>query len=740
MKWWDVLKIPYDSDLKTIKRAYAKLLKVHNPENDAKGYQKLRESYDEAVKFAKRNGKYQNVQEGSYSKDDGNTSEKYLNEYIIPSQDLSTNISYEEKQADNINSNKEINDFFSRLNEIYNDISLRINLKSWKELLNFNGIWNAYSFEVIEERMFEFLINHKYLSSEVWSLLDNNFNWTNNEIKLYDKYHTDKVEEFFKNLRNSNNLKYDYLGSLNSDFADKYLYLRENGRELLYETGYKKDYYEIQKSLFSAYDIFKKDPELLRLIGTLYHDTGNFNKALEYLEQAFAINEYDLESALFIGGILGADGRFSEALPYLKLYLSFNKNQELALNNIGYCYYYTNNFMMAREIFKKYIEICGNNKRIAKCLKNIELKLEGKNVKIIRFKKYKPRKKKIAPKKIKKPVTKESVRKAKFIYTIILILLVSVVFALSFVFGNRNIKKDNTTKISNTTQSSNKESYKIFNDVKSAKEFKDLDFRTNVEVYLKNVKPIKYYKISESLDNKVIFSENQINEKKLWNKVESQLYLGEFDGVVIPFEDKNCSNKTIDKNGGYKVKGSKTWFDAEQSRQIHTKYSSFYDSKNSFVVGEYIDTSQIEINKAIRGAKLIKIRGNYEIKVLETAQDFKDTMYSGTQSVHLTNIIPLDLYFVKYNKNKSYGHFNKKAMDEKKLWDETYTQAYSGTVGELNIMFLDLNFSRNLIKSGGYTVEGFVYGIYDEFRSVKTEDGQNVDKVNLYCTYIDNTR
>ena len=80
MKWWDVLKIPYDSDLKTIKRAYAKLLKVHNPENDAKGYQKLRESYDEAVKCAKRNGKYQNVQEGSYNKDEGNTSEKYLNE------------------------------------------------------------------------------------------------------------------------------------------------------------------------------------------------------------------------------------------------------------------------------------------------------------------------------------------------------------------------------------------------------------------------------------------------------------------------------------------------------------------------------------------------------------------------------------------------------------------------------------------------------------------------------------
>lgn len=59
MNWWNVLDIAYDSDLKTIKKAYAKLLKIYNPEDDAEGYQRLREAYDEAVKYAKKNNKNQ---------------------------------------------------------------------------------------------------------------------------------------------------------------------------------------------------------------------------------------------------------------------------------------------------------------------------------------------------------------------------------------------------------------------------------------------------------------------------------------------------------------------------------------------------------------------------------------------------------------------------------------------------------------------------------------------------------
>lgn len=50
MSIWDVLGVPKESDLKTIKKAYAKLLKENNPEDNAEEYQKLRE----AIKYKKR--------------------------------------------------------------------------------------------------------------------------------------------------------------------------------------------------------------------------------------------------------------------------------------------------------------------------------------------------------------------------------------------------------------------------------------------------------------------------------------------------------------------------------------------------------------------------------------------------------------------------------------------------------------------------------------------------------------
>lgn len=54
MAVWELLGIEPTNDVTTIKRAYAKKLKVYHPEDDPEGYQKLREAYDYAVQLAKR--------------------------------------------------------------------------------------------------------------------------------------------------------------------------------------------------------------------------------------------------------------------------------------------------------------------------------------------------------------------------------------------------------------------------------------------------------------------------------------------------------------------------------------------------------------------------------------------------------------------------------------------------------------------------------------------------------------
>ena len=68
MTFWETLEIDYGSDLKTIKKAYALLLKVNNPEVNPEDYQWLRQAYDEAIKNKKkRNSNTKENLEFSYS-------------------------------------------------------------------------------------------------------------------------------------------------------------------------------------------------------------------------------------------------------------------------------------------------------------------------------------------------------------------------------------------------------------------------------------------------------------------------------------------------------------------------------------------------------------------------------------------------------------------------------------------------------------------------------------------------
>ncbi|BCN32326.1 J domain-containing protein [Anaeromicropila herbilytica] len=55
MNIWDILEIEQTADRAIIKKAYARKLKIYHPEDDPEGFQKLREAYDRALKYAKIN-------------------------------------------------------------------------------------------------------------------------------------------------------------------------------------------------------------------------------------------------------------------------------------------------------------------------------------------------------------------------------------------------------------------------------------------------------------------------------------------------------------------------------------------------------------------------------------------------------------------------------------------------------------------------------------------------------------
>ncbi|MGG4555413.1 tetratricopeptide repeat protein [Paenibacillus humicus] len=76
MSIWEILGVEQTYDTSVIRRAYAKQLKIHHPEDDPQGYQRLREAYDRAMKLAKQHQQEQILYEEDEDEDEERAEEE----------------------------------------------------------------------------------------------------------------------------------------------------------------------------------------------------------------------------------------------------------------------------------------------------------------------------------------------------------------------------------------------------------------------------------------------------------------------------------------------------------------------------------------------------------------------------------------------------------------------------------------------------------------------------------------
>ncbi|MEJ8552778.1 hypothetical protein [Tepidibacter sp. Z1-5] len=732
------MEIPYDSDLKTIKKAYAKLLKIYNPEDDPEGYQRLRETYDTAIKYVKNNKQQdlhinlvENINdEVSILEDKANIDKK-----TIERQYQNINNSYEQHTSNDVN--LQIEEFLDKLNELYNDNSLKSDINAWEKLLNNDVVWNVFSSLIIEDYIFEFLLNHEDLPLNIWYILNYHFNWTNKERMLYEKYDEQKVEKVLKILQNIGQIKYEYIKEIDPNFIEKYLSLYSQGSESLKI----RDYYQAQESLLEAYKIFNHDEKLLKILGEFYYQFRHLEKSLEFFELAFKIDPFDLRINLFIGSILTGMGRYLEALPYIEPYLASDPDNELALHSIGYCYYFTDNLVKARERFKRLIELQPYNRRIKKYLRNIESKLEGKNVKTLKLKTYNPRMKKAIKKKKQKPKTEASTEKVRFKLIIILLIAAVIVFKLCFMFqspvNNNDTQKITELQNNNDKQNDNKnellnEDETVFKTIRTREDLRKVDYYINVRIYLDEIKPTDYFKISEEFKGKNILSKEEIKDNNLQEKIESKIYVGIFDTGSILFADKNYD---LNKKIKYKLEGAMCAIDSKTYESIKTQNKNNKDWRN----GIYIDCSPKEVERLRKHNESLEVHNGTRIKVVKTLKELEESHSVLLHYVYLKNIIPLNIY-VYVDENGKFDFRKKEELNEENSKNKKYTKAFVGQLEGKNIMFIDNNFSMNNADSNReYTIEGYPYGFTTEGDiHLPTEKGQNVDSVKIESYFIYN--
>ncbi|OWA37823.1 hypothetical protein B9G55_07235 [Saccharibacillus sp. O16] len=262
MNIWAMLGIEPTSEVKTIKRAYARKLKECHPEEDPENFQRIRRSYESALEEAKILA----VQPGAQME----LSEAELEQLRSP-----------EPAAAEPGPESAVVQFIRRCDILYADISRRIDPEEWQDLLDDELFWPIDIRERIGRELFGYLLKHPFLPQQVLRLLDQHFEWTSRERRLYDDYDQTEVALLMERFGSFWELRYDKLTMDDPYDYDTFLKFREQAHYALVVN----DLTLAEKALKAAAVLNNREPDCLRLIALFYMRKQQYASAVQVLDQ-----------------------------------------------------------------------------------------------------------------------------------------------------------------------------------------------------------------------------------------------------------------------------------------------------------------------------------------------------------------------------------------------------------------------------------------------------------------------
>lgn len=336
MDIWNILDIEKTTDIKAIKKAYAKMLKVHNPEDDPEGFMRLREAYDEAIRRAEFLAKRKSLQELDYDIFDNNDTFDDVDDFDDNSVFFEINPSKEKEPFDNeypkheedlkdleINSRTN-NDIFPRYEKaeaLYNDIFKRREISCWQKLFTEMSI-DEYKY--FSENAWNFFNTNCCLPHSVWKFIDSEFS-----IFEDSRFRWTKL------------VQYDF--GLSFEFFDQSTSIDYSSfakfRFLAFECFMKGDYKGSIEYLMKAEEIFNNDPLIYRLKGISSFYLRNYDDAIEALANAFSKDRKDVDSLLFRGNAYIKKHEFEKASQNFYKVIKIDKDNKDANKGMIKCLY-----------------------------------------------------------------------------------------------------------------------------------------------------------------------------------------------------------------------------------------------------------------------------------------------------------------------------------------------------------------------------------------------------------------
>ncbi|TVX95080.1 J domain-containing protein [Cohnella terricola] len=362
---WELLGISRTNDIKAIKRAYAKQLKVHHPEDDPEGYQMLREAYDKVSSIAKRNrADIPMISDPpDIQLDEPITIAANPRIRIIdPPEDIQLDVPitkavnpwiFVEEPTPLTPSRQTVEDFIARAIEIYEHFPSRIAPERWLELLNSEITWKIEYKQEISEQLLTILQSRRYLPVEIWKILEGFFGWEEvlNELE-YSPSGRDPFLTYYIKQLSEPGLRYEFLLQADNIDRDQYLSYRQQVFEAL-----KENKLELARvALNQAYLLYTDDPELLRLRGEYDLRMCNYEKALVAFDQVVKMLPDEIDSYLYQARIRYLRGEIPQAIEEYQFIVSHWPQHKEAMIMLGNCYVKIDHNVQAEECFKEVLK------------------------------------------------------------------------------------------------------------------------------------------------------------------------------------------------------------------------------------------------------------------------------------------------------------------------------------------------------------------------------------------------
>lgn len=348
MDYWNILQIKPTVDIKIIKRAYAKKLKSKPPEDNPEFFQILREAYENALKNAKYIKEVKSTNTISEEKSTSYENNSTLNAEGTPSYNK-----FIEKDTA-IKPEALIDKFMNKVDELYNNFFMRIDINNWKLLLEDKNFWYIGIHEKLSFNMLNFLASHYNLPRKIWVLLDTYFDWANQIDNLYKYFNKNFVNYIIGEITCPFELRYDFFKKDYECDYDKFISFRNDAYFALTDNNFGK----AKISLDSAMNLFKNDPDLVRMFGTYYLKVSDYENAEAYFKHLIEIAPKEIDGYLNRGFLLLKLSKVNEAYYDFEEALNLYPDNLQALKGLAKCYYELNKLLESKLLYEQVSEEC----------------------------------------------------------------------------------------------------------------------------------------------------------------------------------------------------------------------------------------------------------------------------------------------------------------------------------------------------------------------------------------------